>query len=80
MPHHPCILGGPQRQARVTKSEVVASPLSSWGPKRGRKCYVTPEFLGVPEQGFKKGPNRASAKKPLTGSEIVHGSPTTNVP
>ena len=30
------------------KSEVVTSPLPSWGRKRGRKCYVTHAFLGVP--------------------------------
>ena len=23
------------------------------GPKRGRKCYVTPAFLGVPNKGDK---------------------------
>ena len=51
----PCILGGPQCQAQGTKSEVAASPLPSRGPKRGRKCYVSPAFLWVPEQGFKKG-------------------------
>ena len=27
---------------------MVASPLPSRGPKRGRKCYVTPAFSGVP--------------------------------
>ena len=48
MLRHPCILGSPQRQARGAKSEVAASPLPSWGPKRGRKCYVTPAFSGVP--------------------------------
>ena len=30
------------------KSEVATSPLPSRGPKRGRKCYVTPAFLGIP--------------------------------
>ena len=45
---HPCILGCPQRQARGTKSEVAASPEPSWGPKRGRSCYVTPASLGLP--------------------------------
>ena len=47
MLRHPCILGGPQHQARGTKSEVVASPLPSRGPKRRRKCYFTPAFLGI---------------------------------
>ena len=44
----PCILGGPQRQARGTKSEVPASPLPSRGPTNGRKCYITLAFSGVP--------------------------------
>ena len=93
---HPCILGGPQRQVRRAKSEVVphkgeqnqkwlphpcllrgskvgrnatsplrsrgpqqrgtksqvdASPLPSRGPKRGRKCYVTPTSSGIPNKG-----------------------------
>ena len=56
-----------------TKSEVVASPLPSPGPKRGRKCYVTPAFSGVPKKGFKKGPHRASGKKPLKG--VLKGGP-----
>ena len=28
---------------------MATSPLPSWGPKRGRDCYVTPAFSGVPE-------------------------------
>ena len=48
---HPCILGGPQRQARGTKSKVAASPLPYWGPKRGRKCYAALAFWGVPNKG-----------------------------
>ena len=31
-----------------TKSKVVASPLPSRGPERGRYCYITPAFSGVP--------------------------------
>ena len=31
-----------------TKSEVATSPGPSRGPKRGRYCYVTHAFLGVP--------------------------------
>ena len=30
------------------KSEVATSPLPSRGPRRGRNCYVTPAFSGVP--------------------------------
>ena len=40
------IRSGPQQ--RGAKSEVAASPLPSWGPKRGQKCYVTPAFSVVP--------------------------------
>ena len=36
-----------------TKSEGAASPLPSRGAKRGRQCYVTPAFSGVPKQGDK---------------------------
>ena len=46
MLRHPCILRDPQQ--RGTKSEVTTLPLPSRGPKRGRECYVTPTFLGVP--------------------------------
>ena len=48
MLRHPCILRGPQHQARGAKSEVAASSLLSRRPKRGRKCYVTLAFSGVP--------------------------------
>ena len=37
MLHHPCILGGPQQRGQ-----------NQSGPKRGRKCYITPAFSGVP--------------------------------
>ena len=40
LPHDP--------HQRGTKSEVAASPLPSRGPKRGRKCYATPAFSGIP--------------------------------
>ena len=46
---HLCMLGDPQH--RGTKSELAASTLPSRGPKRGRKCYVTPAFLGIPNKG-----------------------------
>ena len=45
---HPCLLREPPCQARGAKSEMVASLLTSWQPKRGRKCYVTPASSGVP--------------------------------
>ena len=53
MLRHPCVLGDPQRTAQGAKSEVVASPLPSQGPTRGRKCYVTPAFSSVPNKGEK---------------------------
>ena len=43
------IRSGPQQ--RGTKSEVAASPMPSPGPKRGRKCYVSPTFSGVTNKG-----------------------------
>ena len=47
MLRHPCMLGGPPHQARGAKAEVVVSLVTSWQPKRGRKCYVTPACSGV---------------------------------
>ena len=47
---HPCILGGPQHQAWGAKSDMATLPLPSRGPKRGRKCYVTPAFSGIPNK------------------------------
>ena len=34
---------------------MATSPLPCWGPKRGRDCYVTPAFSGIPntKQGEK---------------------------
>ena len=52
----PCILGDPECEAQGPKSELAASPLPSRGPKKGRKCYVTPAVFGVPKWGFKKAP------------------------
>ena len=43
---NPCILGGPRQKGQ----EVAISPLPSWGPKRGRKCYITPAFSRVPHK------------------------------
>ena len=44
----PCILGGPQRQARGENQNWVPHPCLLRGPKRGWNCYVTPVFLGDP--------------------------------
>ena len=73
MLHHPCILGGPQQ--RRTTSELATSTLPSRGPKRGRKCYITPTFSGVPNKGdkIKAGPKEGgNATSPLHS----RGSPT----
>ena len=70
-----CILGDPQSQGQGAKSEVVpnkgeqnqvaASPLPSQGPKRERKCYATPAFVGIPnakrgEQNQKWSPTKGN--------------------
>ena len=75
MLRHPCILGAQKRaemlrhpftlgdpQQRGTKSEVATSPLPSRGPKRGRKCYATLAFSGVP-----------NAKLGSKSSKPIHG-------
>ena len=46
---NPCILGVPQQ--RGTKSEPPTSPQRYRHAKGGRKCYVTPAFLGIPNKG-----------------------------
>ena len=43
--HHPCVLGG----------SPTRGP-SQRGPTSGRKCYITPAFLGVPNKGTKSKP------------------------
>ena len=49
MLRRPCILGGPQQ--RAGKSKMATSSLPSRGPKRGRKCDVTPAFSSAPNKG-----------------------------
>ena len=60
------IRSGPQQ--RGTKSKVA--PLPSRGPKRGRKCYVTPAFLGVPTAKHGKQNQKWS---PTKGNKIRSG-------
>ena len=43
---HPCNL-----RTHTVGLTPFHPPLPSRGPKRGRKCYVTPAFLGIPKQG-----------------------------
>ena len=45
---HTCLLREPPWQGRGAKSEMVATLLTSWQPKRGRKCFVTLASSGVP--------------------------------
>ena len=60
---HPCLLDGPEEGGHASsllhprgaqsdvKSQVAATPPSSRGPKRGRKCYITPAFSGILHKG-----------------------------
>ena len=55
--HHPCIIVGPQQRGQNRS-----------GLKRGRKCYITPSFSGVPNRGdkIKAGPKEGgNATSPL---------------
>ena len=45
---NPCILEGPQRQARGENHKWLPHPHLLGGPKRGRNCCVNPAFSGVP--------------------------------
>ena len=81
----PCILRGPQRQARGAKSEVAASPLLSRRPKRGRKCYVTPALPGVPnakrrEQNQKWLPHPYFVGRPREGANATSPLHSRGVP
>ena len=64
MLHHPCILRGLQQKGQTES-----------GPKRGRKCYITPTFLGVPNKGDKI---KAGRKEGRNATSPMHspGSPT----
>ena len=42
---NPCILGGPQRQARGENQKRLPHPCLLGG----RTCYITPAFLGGPQ-------------------------------
>ena len=64
MLHHHCLLGGPQQRGQ-----------NQSGPKRGRKCYITPAFSGIRNTGdkIKAGPKHGgNATSPLH----ARGSPT----
>ena len=67
-----------------TKCKVAASPLPSWVPKRGRKCYGFPAFSGIPnigEQNRKWLPQPCLLRGPKKGGNAMsplhsRGSPT----
>ena len=66
------IRSGPQQ--RGTKSEVADSPLPSQGPKQGKKCYVIPAFLGIPnigEQNQKWPPHPCLLRGPKEGGNAM---------
>ena len=80
---------GEQKQkcspTRGTNSDVAASHLPFRGPKRGRKCYVTPAFLGstTKEEGNKSGPRQwkkapqswgQNQKWPTSGRKVLQPS------
>ena len=56
MLHHPYILGDPQQRGQ-----------NQSGPKRGRKCYITPAFSGIPKQ--------RGTKSELAASTLPSGGP-----
>ena len=73
---HPCFLGDPQQAG--TKSEVAASPLRSWGPKRAQKGYLTPALSGIPnakrrEQNQKWSPTKGTNDKWLPHPCLLGG-------
>ena len=88
MLRHPCILGGPRRQASVSKSDVAQRDVARRGPKRGWKCSFTPAFLGTPnkrEQNQKWLPHPCLLGGPKEGGSAMsplhsRGSPTHIVP
>ena len=60
------------------KFEVATSPLPFGGPKRGRKCYVTPTFSGSLNRGSKRALIRPMEKSPSereTRSEVANKWP-----
>ena len=67
MLHHPCTLGDPQQRGQ-----------NQSGPKRGRKCYITPAFSGVPNKGDKI---KAAPKEGGNATSPLHsrGSPEKEI-
>ena len=78
----PCVLGGPKEGGNAMSplhSEGSAMPsagnkirsgcltLAFSGAQKRAEMLRDPAFSGVPKQGFKKGPRRATRKKPVTG-------------
>ena len=46
---NPCVLGDPQRQPRGENQKWLPHPCLFGGPKRGRNCYATLRFWGIPK-------------------------------
>ena len=85
MLRHPCMLGGPQHQAQGAKAQVVVALLSSWQPKRGQKCYVTPAWSGVHnakrgEQNQKWLPHPCLLGGPKKGGNALPPLPSQGAP
>ena len=94
---HPCLLGGQKERGNATsplhsrgsptkgtKTRSGYLPPTFSGPKRGRKCYATPAFSGIPikgEQNHKWLPHPCLLKGPKEGGNATsplhsRGSPT----
>ena len=67
---NPCILGGSPTPSAGTKSEVVASPMPSRGPKRGWNCYITPAFSGILNKGDKIRSGRLTPAFPVPQKRV----------
>ena len=62
---NPSVLGVPNQKG--TKSELVASPLASRGPKRGRNCYATLHSRGSPTPSAATKSREATSPLPPPG-------------
>ena len=49
MLHNPCILGAPQTKGDKIRIGCLGPAL--WGATKGRKCYITLAFSGIPNKG-----------------------------
>ena len=68
---HPCLLRGQKLGGNATSTPP------SRGPKRGRKCYATPAFSGIPnakhrEQKISSGPKQRGTKSEVAETSVMH--------